>query len=71
MYSLKLIIQSKILLSKILLPREDPGKNASSTSPCVSQEASEWGGPSDETGKNEAKQLIIYIMMLCYVIFMF
>jgi hypothetical protein len=28
-------------------------ENTSSASPCVSYEATEWGGPSDETGKAE------------------
>jgi hypothetical protein len=31
-----------------------PGQNRSSTSPCVSQESTEWDSPSDETGKTEA-----------------
>jgi hypothetical protein len=34
---------------------EDPGQNKSSASPCVSYEAIEWGGPSDETGKTESR----------------
>jgi hypothetical protein len=32
---------------KKMSTREDPGKNKSSTSTCVSYEATEWGGPSD------------------------
>jgi hypothetical protein len=33
---------------------EDQGLSSFSASPCVSWEASEWDGRSDETGKNEA-----------------
>jgi hypothetical protein len=34
--------------------REDVGENRFSKSHCVLQEATEWGSPSDETGKTEA-----------------
>jgi hypothetical protein len=34
--------------------REDRGYNRSSASPCESYEATEWGGPSDETGKTRS-----------------
>jgi hypothetical protein len=34
-----------------IFSHEDPRSNRSSTSPCVSLKATEWGGPSDETGK--------------------
>jgi hypothetical protein len=33
---------------------EDLYKSKSSTSLCVSHEVTEWGGPSDETGKTDA-----------------
>jgi hypothetical protein len=36
------------------LTRADLGWNRPSTSPWVSQEVTEWGGPSDETGKTDA-----------------